>query len=211
MKLKKRLPESRSQKKERLAADRDRRALDRAQARDRREAWLAEHDRSRALYHEWRSAVVHRLDSEEAYQRFEEIHRCYWDLFRHIGLPSTEVSLALQRHKDARPADPEPLVEALESAPHFPTHIAHALKQQLRAGELTPGQKARVRAVVVHHCGFIGWHKSLRALVRLARVLDGPELRTALAALPQTPALLHVLAHLDQEHKMQASLKSPAT
>ena len=44
MKLKKRLPESRSQKKERLAADRDRRELDREQALGRREAWLAQHD-----------------------------------------------------------------------------------------------------------------------------------------------------------------------
>lgn len=194
MKLKKRLPESRSQKKERLAADRDRRELDREQALGRREAWLAQHDRGKALYHEWRNATLHRLDSDAAYAHFEAVHRSYWDLFRHIGMPSTELSLALQRHKDGKPVDPEPLVEELETQLKFRPHVAHLLRQLLRAGALSPSQQDRVCSVLLRRLAYDGWHRHFRALARLARALDcqSPELRQQLAQLPQTPQIVHL-------------------
>ena len=44
---------------------------------DRREAWLAQQEQGKALYHEWHHAVTNRLTSEEAYARFEEIHAHY--------------------------------------------------------------------------------------------------------------------------------------
>jgi hypothetical protein len=202
VKLKKRLPESRSQKRERIAADRDRRAMEREQARDRREAWLAQHDRSKVLFHEWRNAALHRLDSDEAYTHFEEVHRRYWDLFRHIGMPSTELSLTLQRHRDGKPLDPEPLVEELETQARFHPAIAHLVKQLLREDQLSPHQKCRVRAVLLRRLAFEGWHRHFRHLVRLARALDGPELRQQLQALPHTPQLMHLQAHLEQEVRM---------
>jgi hypothetical protein len=202
VKLKKRLPESRSQKRERIAADRDRRAMEREQARDRREAWRAEHDRGRVLFHEWRNAVVRRLDSDEAYTHFEEVHRRYWDLFRHIGMPSTELSLTLQRHRDGKPLDPEPLVEELETQARFHPAIAHLVKQLVREGALTSNQEHRVRAVLLRRLAFEGWHRHFRHLARLARALDSPELRQQLQALPHTPQLAHLQAHLEQEAQM---------
>lgn len=213
MKLKKRLPESRSQKKERLAADRDRRELDREQARDRREAWLAQHDRGKALYHEWRNATLHRLDSDTAYAHFEAVHRSYWDLFRHIGMPSTELSLALQRHRDGKPVDPEPLVEELESQVIFLPRIAHLLKQLARAGRLSDHQQSRLHAVLCRQLAFDGWHRHFRVLARLARALDrqSPALRERLQALPATPQVTLLWEHLEQETRMTpaATLASP--
>jgi polyhydroxyalkanoate synthesis regulator phasin len=204
VKLKKRLPESRSQKKERLSADRDRRELDREQARDRREAWLAQHDRGKALYHEWRNATLHRLDSDTAYAHFESVHRSYWDLFRHIGMPSTELSLALQRHRDSKPVDPEPLVEELETQSKFRPHVAHLVKQLIREGKLSQNQKRRVGSVLVRRLAYDGWPRHFRALARLARALDCqcPVLRQQLTQLPQTPQLTHLLEHLEQEARM---------
>lgn len=203
MKLKKRLPESRSQKKERLAADRDRRELDREQALGRREAWLAQHDRSKVLFHEWRNAVLHRLDSDTAYANFEAIHRSYWDLFRHIGMPSTELSLALQRHRDGKPLDPEPLIEELETQSKFRPQLAHLTKQLVRKKRLTDDQLARLRAVLLRHLAFEGWHRHWCHLTRLARALEGAELRAQLQELPQTPQIAHLLAHLEQEAQMR--------
>ena len=203
MKLKKRLPESRSQKKERLAADRDRRTLDREQALGRREAWLAQHDRGKALYHEWRNAILHRLDSDAAYAHFESVHRSYWDLFRHIGMPSTELSLALQRRCDGKAFSPEPLVEALETQTHFSPLVAHLIKQFARDNALSPEQCRRVQAVIVRRFVFVGWHRHFRHLVRLARALDSTELRQQLQSLPSTPQLAHLQAHLEQETRMR--------
>lgn len=202
MKLKKRLPESRSQKKERLAADRDRRALDREQALGRREAWLAQHDRGKALYHEWRNATLHRLDSDDAYAHFEAVHRSYWDLFRHIGMPTTELSLALQRHRDGKPFDPEPLVEELEVQVRFLPRIAHLLKQLARAGRLSDEQQGRLHSVLCRQLAFDGWHRHFRTLARLARALDSAALRARLQALPATPQVALLWEHLEQETRM---------
>ena len=202
MKLKKRPPESRSQKRERLAADRGRREMDREQARDRREAWLAQHDKGKVLFHEWRNAVQHRLDSDAAYVNFEAVHRRYWDLFRHIGMPSTELSLALQRHRDGKSVNPEPVVEELETQVYFRPQLAHLAKQLVRENTLTDEQVARLRTVLLRRVAFAGWHRHFRYLVRLARALDGPELGEQLRALPQTPSIAHLLEHLEQEAQM---------
>ncbi len=210
MKLKKRLPESRSQKKERLAADRDRRAMERVQALDRREAWLAQHDRSKVLFHEWHNAVVRRLDSDAAYERFEATHRRYWDLFRHVGLPSTELSLTLQRHHDGKPLDPEPLVDELEHQTHFSPLVAHLTKQLARENALSPEQRLRVQAVIVRRAAFDGWHRHIRYLARLARAVSSPELSCQLQALPKTPQIAHVLEHLEQEAHMATRTFLPA-
>ena len=203
MKLKKRLPESRSQKKERLAADRDRRAMERVQALDRREAWLAQHDRSKVLFLEWRNAVVHRLDSDAAYERFETVHRRYWDLFRHVGLPSTELSLTLQRHHDGKPLDPEPLVDELEHQTHFSPRVAQLVKQLAREGTLSENQRLRVQAVIVRRAAFPGWHRHIRYLARLARAVNTPALSCQLQLLPKTPPTEYLLAHLEQAAQMQ--------
>ncbi|WP_394796262.1 hypothetical protein [Armatimonas sp.] len=211
MKLKKRLPESRSQKKERLAADRDRRELDREQALGRREAWLAQHDRSKVLFHEWRNAVLHRLDSDTAYANFEAVHRSYWDLFRHIGMPSTELSLALQRHRDGKPVDPEPLLEELETQSKLRPQLAHLTKQLVRKKRLTDDQLARLRAVLLRHLAFEGWHRHWCHLTRLARALEGPELRAQLQELPQTPQVAHLLVHLEQEARMAVKAERQST
>lgn len=148
--------------------------MERVQALDRREAWLAQHDRSKLLFHEWRNAVVRRLDSDEAYERFETVHRRYWNLFRHVGLPSTELSLALQRHHDGKPLDPEPLIDELEHQTHFSPLVAHLTKQLARDNALSPEQRLRVQAVIVRRAAFNGWHRHVRCLARLARAVSSP-------------------------------------
>ena len=176
--------------------------MEREHARDRREAWLVQHDQGKVLFHEWHSAVQRRLDSDKAYTHFEEVHRRYWDLFRHIGMPSTELSLTVQRHRDGKTVDSEPLIEALESQQHFRPQIAHLVKQLLREGQLSNNQKCRVRRVLLRRLAFDGWHRHFCHLARLARALDSPELRQQLQALPSTPQLACLLTHLEQEAKM---------
>lgn len=201
MKLKKRLPESRSQKRERLASDRDRRALDRAQMFDRREAWLAQQEQGKALYHEWHHAVTNRLTSEEAYARFEEIHAHYWDFFRHAGLPSTELSLAIQRHRDGKPGEPEPIIAALEI--RITKRLLRIAKQVARRGALSENQKCRLCTLILACIDFPRWHREFTELARLARALAHPELRAQLEArLPDAHAAA-LLQHLDQEAKIK--------
>ena len=184
--------------------------MEREQALDRREAWLAQHDRGKALFHEWRNAVLRRLDSDEAYARFEDVHRRYWDFFRHIGMPTTELSLALQRHRDGKPVNPEPLVEELENQPHFRPHVAHLLKQLAREGALSQEQQQRVGTVLLRHLTFPGWHRCLRDLTRLARALDHSLLDEALQNLPNTPQRAYLLTQLEQETQMRLSKRNPS-
>lgn len=182
--------------------------MEREQALERREAWLAQQDRGKALFHEWRSAVSRRLDSDDAYARFEKVHQRYWDFFRHIGMPSTELSLALQRHRDGKPVNPEPLVEELEHQPHFHPRIAHVLKQLARTGALSHEQERRVVRVLLHHLAFPGWHRNLRDLTRLACALDPTLLHEALQNLPDSPPRAYLLRQLEQDAKMRLSAKN---
>ena len=156
MKLKKRLPESRSQKKDRLASDKDRKGIERERAMARREQWMAQQEKQSALFHEWRHAVKTRLESDDAYARFEKIHLGYWDYFRHAGMPSAELSLAVQRWRDGRPVDPEILVSALEGRETFSRCLADFVRKLARARSLSPCQVRRVQGYVLRHAAFSG-------------------------------------------------------
>ena len=203
MKLKKRLPESRSQKKERLASDKDRKGVERERALARREQWIAQQEKQSALFHEWRHAVQNRLESDDAYARFESVHRGYWDYFRHAGMPSAELSLAIQKWRDARPVEPEVLVSALVESEKFSRHVADLVRKLARAGQLSHNQVRCVQRFVLHHARFPGWHTDYRHLARLARSVPENNLAERLAELPRTPMTAALLTHLAQEERMR--------
>ena len=169
----------------------------------RREQWMAQQERQSALWHTWRHAVKSRLESDEAYTRFEKIHRGYWDYFRHVGMPDTELSLAVQRWRDGRPVDSEVLVLALEERERFCAPIADMVRKLARAGLLSESQVRRVQIYVLRHAGFAGWHGNFRHLARLARAVLENDLAERIAELPRTSMTAALLAHLDQENKMR--------
>jgi len=164
---------------------------------DRREAWLAQQDVGKVLYLEWRHAVDHRLESDAAYARFEEVHTRYWNYFRHVGLPNTELSLALQRHKDGKPVDPEPIVTALEE--RVTKRLLRLAKQLVRAGACSESQKRRLRALVLRCSDLPKWHREFPELARLTRALAHPELHDQLVARLPDPHAVVLLKHLDHE------------
>lgn len=167
---------------------------------ERREAWLAQQEQGKALYHEWRYAVANRLNSDEAYARFEGIHQRYWDFFRHAGLPSTELSLALQRHYDGKPGDPQPILEALEA--RITKRLLRIAKQQAYQKAFSEQQRQRLHMLLLSCVDFPRWHREFTELARLARAVATPEFRAQLEArLPNAHARVF-LAHLDQEASM---------
>lgn len=174
--------------------------MDRLQMLERREAWLAQQEQGKALYHEWRHAVAHRLASEAAYAHFEEVHGRYWDFFRHAGLPNTELSLAIQRHRDGKPADPEPVLAALEL--RLNKRLIRIAKQLALRDRLTLDQKRRLGALVLSAIDFPRWHREFTELARLARALPQPEFRSQVEARLPHPHAVALLQHLDQEATM---------
>jgi hypothetical protein len=205
VKLKKRLPESRSQKKERLASDKDRKGIERERAMARREQWIAQQEKQSAHFHTWRHAVNNRLESDEAYARFEEIHRGYWDYFRHVGMPDTELSLAIQRWRDGRSVDAEVLVSALVEDEYFSRHLASFVRKLARSRQLSGNQVRRVQRFVLIYAEYPGWHADYRHLARLARAVPENDLAERLAQLPETPMRDALLGHLAQEASMRAA------
>jgi hypothetical protein len=181
-KLKKRLPESRSQKKERLDGERSRRVADRELALKRRERWLSQQEETLVVWKEWRHAIKHRLDSDAAYARFEAAHQQWWDWFRHYGMPDADVTIALQRLRDGRPADPQPLIDLLANSP--PGRFASLLRPLRRMLPTPPSPEMRrpLIEVVVRVVDLPFWHRDFRAYARLARRIDDPSLRAALQA-----------------------------
>lgn len=179
MKLRKRLPESRSQKKERLAGERARRETERERLLKRREAWLVQQEEAFAVWREWRRAVNRRLESGDAYAHFEAVHRQWWDWIRHVGMPDAELTIAIQRWRDGLPFDPEPVVAWLEEGPRRGDAPLLRLSRRLPLDE---AQKARLRTLVLRLVDLPYWHRAFRAYARLAPILDTPLFRAALQA-----------------------------
>ena len=204
MKLRKRLPESRSQKKQRLAGERERRIADRALARRRHEMLLRQKEESLQIWIVWRGAVKRRNDSDEAYAHFEQTHRALWDFFRHWGMPDADTTLALQRWKDGRPFPVDPLVGWAEDGPRRGDLPLLALLKRQR---FTDDQAERLRALVLRIVDLPYWHRNFRGYARLARGLDSDSFRAALhgRALLGSQRAAAVLAHLEQEARMRRS------
>lgn len=177
MKLRKRLPESRSRKRERLASERDLRRSDRELALQRKEHWLRGQEENLAVWKEWRRAVNRRLDSADDHARFEEVHRRLWDYFRHAWMPDAETTLALQRHADGLPVDWTPVVERVAAGPR---RGDRAYWRLLRKASLTDAHRDRLREVIVRAVDLSYWHIGFPELARLARRADTPALRSDL-------------------------------
>jgi hypothetical protein len=197
-KLKKRLPESRSEKRERLASEKELRGRDKELARARMAQWQADAKQRNTMLREWRVAVDNRLASDKAYAHFEVIHARDWDLIRPVWLPNVELSLALQRLADGRVADLEPIISWLESEPRYPRYGLHLLKK----ARFSNCQRRRLQALVLRVLGHPEPVCGLRYWLRLGRKLGTPAFREQVAALPGERAQ-RLLAHLNQERTMQ--------
>lgn len=204
MKVRKRLPESRSQKKLRLAGERELRNSERTLARHRREMLLRQQEESLQLWKVWRGAVKRRNDSDDAYAHFEATHRALWDFFRHFGMPDADATLALQRWKDGRPFEVEPLVGWAERGPRRGDLPLLAL---IKRQPIDEPQKERLRALVLRIVDLPYFHRNFRGYARLARRLDSPGFRAALRvrAIGGNPRAVAVEAHLEQEARMRAA------
>jgi hypothetical protein len=197
-KLKKRLPESRSEKRERLASEKELRGRDRQLAQARQLQWREQQKRNETLFREWRSAVAHRLDSGEAYLHFEAVHRRDWDLIRPIWLPNVDCSLAYQRLLDGKSADPEPLLDFLSDGHPKPRRFLRKLKKLA----LTPMQTDRLHKIVLENLAQPRWHARTREYVALLRRFSTPELYEKAESLSEEKREL-VRWHLGQEKSMK--------
>ncbi|MGC4043861.1 MAG: hypothetical protein QM758_08635 [Armatimonas sp.] len=197
-KLKKRLPESRSEKRERLASEKELRSRDKELARARLAQLKTDAQYRDTLLREWRIAVDNRLLSDEAYVRFEAIHSRDWDLIRPYWLPNVELSLAVQRLIDGRDTDPEPIIAWLETGPSHPATALHLLKR----ANLSDCQRIKLQALVLHTLARTTPICSFRYWIRLARKLYTPAFHDQVTMLPGERARI-LLAHLEQERTMR--------
>jgi len=166
MKLRRRLPESRSRKKERLASERDLRRSDRDLALQRKERWLKDREENLAVWKEWRRAVNRRLDSSDDYARFEDVHRRLWDFFRHAWMPDAETTISLQRYADGLPVDWTPVLERVAAGPRRGDRVLWRL---LRRAELSASHREMLVPLVVRVVDLPYWHTGFPELARLAR------------------------------------------
>jgi hypothetical protein len=193
-KLKKRLPESRSEKRERLASEKDRKAIERALFRVRREKCGL----VLRILQDWRIAVERRLDSDEAYARFEATHTRDWDIIRPIWLPSVACSLEYQHLLDGKPTDPEPLLDYLSQDPPN----SRKLLRQFKKLVLTPTQTERLHTIALGILAQSHWHARTREYIALLRRFMTPELYEKVAGLPGEKREL-LCWHLSQELSMK--------
>ncbi len=195
-KLKKRLPESRSEKRERLASEKDRKAHERALSRVRREKCGL----VLRILKDWRIAVERRLDSDEAYARFEAIHRRDWDIIRPIWLPNVECSLEYQHLLDEKPTDPEPFLDYLCEDPVNSRKLLRNLKKM----SLSSTQTERIHVISLQALAKPGWHARTREYIALLRRFMTPELFEKANELPEAKQIL-LRWHLEQENSMRNS------
>ncbi len=195
-KLKKRLPESRSEKRERLASEKDRKAHERALFRVRREKCGL----VLRILKDWRIAVERRLDSDEAYARFDAIHRRDWDIIRPIWLPSVAISLEYQHLLDGKPADPEPLLEYLSQDSPKSQKLLRKIKKLV----LDPVQTDRLHTIALDVLAQPRWHARTREYIALLRRFMTPELFEKANELPEAKQIL-LRRHLEQENSMRNS------
>jgi hypothetical protein len=193
-KLKKRLPESRSEKRERLASEKDRKAAERALFRVRREKCGL----VLRILQDWRIAVERRLDSDEAYARFEAIHLRDWDIIRPIWLPDVTCSLEYQHLLDGKPTDPEPLLEYLSKDPPN----SQKLLRQFKKLVLTPTQTEQLHTIALEALAKPYWHARTREYIALLRRFMTPELYEKSVNLSKENQDL-LCWHLNQEELMR--------
>jgi len=174
MKLRKRLPESRAEKRERLKSEKQNRLSERELALRRKELWLRQQEESREVWKVWRRAVKHRLDSDASYAEFEKTHLALWDWFRHVGMPDAEATLAMQRRADGKPFSMEPLVNWVASGPR---RADSTLWRWVAATPLDPDQKRAIGAMVLRAVDRPYCFRGFRRLGPLVRTSETAWLR----------------------------------
>ena len=177
MKLRKRLPETRAEKRERLQSEKQNRLSDRELALRRKELWLRQQEENLGAWKTWRRAVKHRLDSEAHYRVFEDTHRALWDWFRHAGMPDSEATLAMQRKADDLPYESEPLVHWIASGPRRADWVLWRWVADMTLDET---QRRSVGAMILRVVDTPYWYRGFRRLGPLALAADSPWLRTEL-------------------------------
>jgi hypothetical protein len=202
-KLKKRLPESRSEKRERLASESELNRRQKEQARARHAVRQKQQERESQVFLEWRTLMKRRLE-------FEAFHRQYWDYFRFSGMPDAELALTVQRWKDTKPVAPEVVLEYLESQRRLSVPLARIAKQLAFRGEWSEGQRRRLQKMVLRHLEAPRWHANFKYLARLSRALDDEtfydevHVRSLRSDIGGEMAIA-LLTHLRQERTMKRS------
>jgi len=179
VKLRKRLPETRAEKRERLQSEKQNRISDRELALRRKELWLRQQEENLEVWKTWRRAVKHRLDSDAHYRVFEDTHRALWDWFRHAGMPDSEATLAMQRKADGLPYESEPLVHWIASGPRRADFV---LWRWVADFPLDDAQRRAVGAMILRAVDCPYWYRGFRRLGPLAVAADSRWLRTELAS-----------------------------
>lgn len=203
-KLNKRPPESRSQKRERIGSEQEQERRNEERVRIQKAQDWKEYE----LLLKWLSLMKHRFDSEEAYAQFESYYRQNAGRLGSWNTPDPELLLTIFRHKDGKAIDPEIILNALEQEPRL-SMLLLSIAKQLAIKELWSGsQLGRLQDILIKHLSFHRWHKSVRPIARLARVItdDAFEARVRLLLAyggAREEMATRLLAQLEQERKMR--------
>lgn len=192
-------------KKERAAAERERQKRKEELAR----AQQARLDEEQArIDRKWRSLWKHRLDSDEAYTNFEVFFRQRVNTVRYLRSHNPELSLTIYRYCDGKPIDLEVILTALEQERIIAPYLL-LIAKQLAIKELWSGsQLGRLQDILIKHLSFHRWHKSVRPIARLARVITSDDFEARVRLLlayggAREEMATRLLAQLEQERKMR--------
>jgi hypothetical protein len=178
------LPESRGQRRKRLAQVDTERNLGRESAR----VW---EERHREFLESYWDAYRHRLESDALYAHFDALQARLYDLPPPANLPhahreSLEFERANQRMLDSHPVDWDVLIAFLERDPYTGCsgYLKEKILRRLKRAPLTETQKARLRAMLLAQVCKPP-RREARDYCRLAIVLDEPSFRQKLDRLEE--------------------------
>ncbi|MGC4043862.1 MAG: hypothetical protein QM758_08640 [Armatimonas sp.] len=210
-KLKKHTSESRSEKRERLAEQEYNDQIARAQQDQL-------YNQERQLVREWHSILKNRLDSDEAYARFETFLRQKDNRPDNWRTDNPEPLIAIYRHKDGKSIDPEIILHALEQEPRLSMVHLRIAKQLAFKGLWSESQLQRLRVMVLRHLSyrealvlksrFHGWHRCFLGLARLARAITDDSFEAQVHLLVSNSGATgemaaRLIVHLEQERNMR--------
>ncbi|MGC4043863.1 MAG: hypothetical protein QM758_08645 [Armatimonas sp.] len=153
--------------------------------------------------------LKHRLDSDDAYSRFEVFHLQHADSFYYSRIRNATLSLLVIHHRDGKSVDPELVLRVIESDLSLRALFLVVAKQLALQGKWNDAQRQRLQELILEHLLVGRWDKSTKPFFRLARAItdkafeDRVQLLLSYKGITGELAAL-VLGHIDQEHMMRA-------
>lgn len=160
------------------------------------------------LQQEWRMLLKLRLDSPEAYARFEAFHLEYADNFYYSRVKNAALSLLVIHQRDGKPVDPTTVLNVIEQEPYIRALFLHIAKQLAVQGKWTDAQRQRLQELVLEHVLAGKWDKSSKPFFRLARAITDDAFEARVRGLQNHRGTTGELAtwvadHLEQERLMR--------